>query len=122
MLRVGNYLHVAIRAAGIARQTFDGWMTRGLSGLEADEPYRRLRDRVEQARAEGQARHVALVARAATDDWRAAAWLLERQYPAMWGAVSVRVRAEEPEPQELPTAASDPFAEVDELAERRRGR
>ena len=57
-------------------------------------------------------RLVAHVARAARTNWRAAAWMLERRYPERW------LHGAEPEPV-LPDG-SDPFAEVDELARRRR--
>lgn len=125
-LRVGNYLHVACQAAGIARDTFHGWMERGLSDAPEDAYYRAFRERIEKARAAGQVRHVALISQAATADWRAAAFILERQWPALWGAVSVKMRDDAPpEAQDvLPEApdAADPFAEVDELATRRRDR
>jgi hypothetical protein len=125
MLRAGNYVHVAIRAAGVSRSTFNEWMRRGLSRLKRDRPYRELRERVETAQAEGQVRHVAMVSKAAADDWRAATWLLERQYPALWGGVSVRMRppAEEAgEAEVMVPDEDDPFMEVDELAEARRRR
>lgn len=116
-LRYGNYVTVATRAAGVNWDTFKGWMQRGATG---EEPYAQLKERVERARAEGQVRHVAIVSRAAETDWRASTWLLERQWPEMWGGVSVRVRAEtegQPEVEEL--VETDPFAEFDELADRR---
>lgn len=116
-LRYGNYVTVASRSAGISWATFKVWMVRGREG---EEPYAALRERVEKARAEGQVRLVAIVAKAAETDWRAANWLLERQWPDQWGAVSVRVRAEaeaQPELEEL--TDFDPFSEFDELAERR---
>ena len=55
---------------------------------------------------------VASVERAATHDWRAAAWLLERLNPAKWD----RARRE-PEPTPPRTGL---WAEIDELAARRR--
>jgi hypothetical protein len=119
MLRAGNYLHVAVRAAGIARATFAEWLGRAKSEAPEDEPYRELRDRVERARAVGQTQLVESIAAAAVDDWRAATWLLERQHPTLWGGVSVRVREEAPPPEADLPDADDPFAEVDELAERR---
>jgi hypothetical protein len=51
------------------------------------------------------------VAKAARSSWRAAAWLLERTHPEHWAA------GREPGPAALP---GDVFAEVDELARRRR--
>jgi hypothetical protein len=56
---------------------------------------------------------VASVAYGARENWRAAAWLLERQYPARWASRPREPEAPAPNPQ-------DPFAEVDELAARRR--
>ena|SRR5215831_14406176 len=119
-LRYGNYVTVATRAAGVGWSTFKAWMQRGAAG---EEPYAQLKERVEKARAEGQVRLVAIISRAAETDWRAANWLLERQWPEQWGGVSVRVRTEaedQPEVEEL--TETDPFAEFDELAERRRSR
>ena len=125
MLRAGNYVHVAARAAGISGTTFREWLRRGQSEEEADAPFRAFLERIEQARAEGQSRLVALVAKAAIDDWRAASWLLEREYPHLWGVPSARLRPAVETPTESPAPEpaipeDDPFAEVDELAERRR--
>jgi predicted nucleic acid-binding Zn ribbon protein len=54
------------------------------------------------------------IAQAAAENWRAAAWLLERRWPERWGTS-----------RKPPTASDDvdeldPFREVDELARRRR--
>jgi hypothetical protein len=49
------------------------------------------------------------VARAAQTNWRAAAWILERRYPTRWG-----------HGEREPELSPDPFAQVDELAARRR--
>jgi hypothetical protein len=53
-----------------------------------------------------------LVARAARSNWRAASWLLERRFPERWSARS--------RDELVPLAGDDPFAEVDQLAARRR--
>ncbi|HEU0194118.1 MAG TPA: hypothetical protein VFQ71_07955 [Gaiellales bacterium] len=124
MLRAGNYINVACKAAGLPRRTYTEWMRRGRSGAPADALYRSFRKEVEQARAMGEVRHVAAIASAARKSWQAAAWLLERQYPDRWGRTPMRIR--ESLPPELPATvepeptAPDPFAEIDELAERRR--
>jgi len=60
---------------------------------------------------------VAQVASAAKTNWRAAAWLLERRFPERWGRARRPADDDEPTP---PATEPDPFAEVDELAERRR--
>lgn len=49
---------------------------------------------------------------AAQGNWRAAAWVLERRYPERW--------ARGVEPELTSPRDPDPFAEVDELARRRR--
>jgi hypothetical protein len=63
-------------------------------------------------------RLVGLVAAGAKSNWRAAAFLLERRYPERWGPV----RRPEAEPAPPALNESDPFAEVDMLAARRRAR
>ena len=116
ILSAGGYVQTAVSVAGVAHRTFNDWMARGVSGLPEDEPYRVLRERVEEARGNAETRHVALISRAAAGNWQAAAWLLERQYPERWGRPERRKR------HEPPGVEPDPFAEVDELAEKRRKR
>ena len=101
-LRAGAYVGQAAEAAGIGRSTLDDWMRRGESTAEKDRPYREFREAVEQARAEAETRHVALIAKASARSWQAAAWLLERQYPERWGKPSDRNKGNEVEtkPQE----------------------
>jgi hypothetical protein len=122
MLRAGNYLNVACVAVGITRQTFQEWMTRGKSDEPKDAVFRELRVAVAEARAKGEARNVARIAAAAAENWQAAAWLLERQYPERWGRASVRTRDEAPPPAQPEDPERDAFAEVDELAAARRKR
>jgi hypothetical protein len=126
ILRAGNYLGVALRAVGLHRRTFHDWMKRGTSERERDAEFRVFRERIRKARAEGEVRNVAHIARAAVQSWQAAAWLLERQYPERWARPTTReLRLDEEAPTGTPEASvveDDPFAEVDELAERRRQR
>jgi transposase len=120
VLRVGGYPEAAAEVAGIHAATYYRWMARGeAAGDEPkDAPFRDFRERVEQARAEGETRNVAIIAQAAQTQWQAAAWLLERQFPERWARPAPREHAK-PEPT---TAVDDPFAEVDQLAEVRRRR
>jgi hypothetical protein len=121
LLRAGNYVQQACEAAGVSRRTFYDWWQRGdPAGKESHRaPLRRFRRDCEQATAEAEARQVAVVAGAARQSWQAAAWWLERRYPERWARASQREKdGVEPEL----AAGSDPFAEVDELARRRRER
>jgi hypothetical protein len=70
------------------------------------------------ARVLAEERLIALVAAAAKTNWRAAAFLLERHYPERWAPVP-RSAMESDLP---PPDGDDPFAEVDQLAAKRRAR
>lgn len=117
MLRAGNYDVIACRAVGLSPRTFQHWCQRGTSTAARDEHYRVFRAKVEQARATGEARNVAAIASAARESWQAAAWMLERAYPERWARPSQR-GDDAPAPTKS-VDPGDPFAEVDELAERR---
>ena len=59
--------------------------------------YQKFLSQVEKAQAEAESRDVALIAKAASDDWKAAAWRLERKQPRRYGprvAVSVQQELE----------------------------
>ena len=99
LLRAGNYLDVAARAAGVP----------------LDELPDELRDQLETARAEGEARGIATIAQAARTSWQAAAWLLERQYPDRWGRPAQRA-------DEKPGALTTGPDGLDELASKRDAR
>lgn len=92
LLQAGNYIATALAAIGVRQATFDEWLRRGdPDGTDsADADFRAFRERIEHAQAEGEARNVTLVARAAVTDWKAAAWLLERQAPGRWSRPTSR--------------------------------
>lgn len=119
ILRAGGYDETAAAAAGIPRQRFYDWLRRGdpAGELPENEVFRDFRTAVERARADGEVRNVAMIAQQAQTNWQAAAWLLERRHPERWARPSQR----ETEPRaEGAASPADPFAEVDELAQRRR--
>jgi hypothetical protein len=78
-VRAGLTGQLAAEVAGIGHRTFQRWMVGG------QPEHRRLREAVHGAQAACQADSVARMTLAANrGHWRAAAWLLERQYPEGW--------------------------------------
>jgi transposase len=74
-LRAGNYLETAAAYAAISYQTLNEWRKRFPEFSEA----------VEKARADAEARMVAVIMKAAPVSWQAAAWWLERSFPSRYG-------------------------------------
>ena len=116
-LRAGNYIDTAIAYGGVAKDTYYEWLRRGARATKANDtrdtekPYRDFHDAVEQAIAASEIRDVALIAKAATEQWQAAAWRLERRYPDKWGK---RERHELSGPQGGPVQHA--FIDPNELA------
>lgn len=77
-LRAGVSLTAACAASGVNRKTVYDWRVRGKR--EPASAYGDFRDAIRKARGRGEVRYVACVAKAATEDWRAAAWALEHLY------------------------------------------
>jgi len=126
LFKAGNYIEVALAAAGVPRATFYDWIARGdpAGTAGADRPYREFRAEIDRARAEGEARNVAIIAKAASTSWQAAAWLLERSQPERWDKPSQRQHLRDaPVEAELaegePLQPRDEFTDLDELAKRR---
>jgi hypothetical protein len=85
-LKSGGYKTHAAHAAGISRECLDLWIE---AGREGREPFVRFALECDRARAEDALRNQAIVSAAAVrkieGDWKAAAWLLERKYPKLYG-------------------------------------
>jgi len=82
-LRAGNYLEIAAASAGIAKSTLHAWLRQGARSESG--PYREFSDAVKRAQAEAEVDAVDLISKAANRNWQAAAWRLERKFPARWG-------------------------------------
>jgi len=86
-LSAGCFRIVAAEAAGIHRTTLYGWLERGEADHEAglQTAYASLFAAVLVAEANAEVVAVETIREASPDDWRAAAWYLERRYQDRWG-------------------------------------
>lgn len=84
----GATFETSCEAIGIAASTGWEWLARG-TGRDPDRPstpeFAEFAEALTRARARAEQREVELILRAAEDDWRAAAWMLERRNPARYG-------------------------------------
>jgi len=82
-VRAGNYIETAAVYAGINKTTLYDWLKRGARAKSGK--FREFSNALEKALAEAEVRDVAIIAKAAQEQWQAAAWRLERKYPCRWG-------------------------------------
>ncbi|MGG3737207.1 hypothetical protein [Aeribacillus pallidus] len=82
-VRAGNYMETAAAYAGISKDTLYRWLKQGARAKSGK--YKAFHDAIEKALAEAEVRDVMIIANAATSDWKAAAWRLERKFPDKWG-------------------------------------
>ncbi len=83
-VRIGVPVEAAAASLGVMPATLAAWNERG-KRQEAPGACRELLQAVARAEAACQLHLVALLQRHARNDWRAAAWLLERRWPDEWG-------------------------------------
>ena len=105
--------HAAARA-GIGLSTFMLWMANGREGI-SDGPdganYVELLERIKRAEADAVQRNVVLIQTHARKTWQAAAWWLERRYPADFALRPPGKAGPTPDPVG-PGGASGPFDPV----------
>jgi hypothetical protein len=121
LVRAGTTIDVAAAAVGVNRATLYRWLKAGEKARKGTHT-RELRDRVERARADSESLLVARIGQAASKgSWQAAAWLLERRFPERWMKPTERPLPETPAPAaDERQLDEDPFADVVDLAKRRR--
>jgi hypothetical protein len=108
-VRVGNGFDVAAAFAGIDKTTFHRWMKRGMRAKRG--LYREFYLAVQKASSDAETRALAIVNKAAPEDWRAAAWFLERKSPERWG------RRDRHEVEAKVESTQNPAPGVEELLE-----
>jgi hypothetical protein len=117
-LEAGLFITKACEAVGLGETTFFSWL-RGTAPR-----HRQFQARIARARAKAEGDALVCVKRAARDDWRAAAWFLERSFPESWGPQRMnpdtwgsqpprRVEVTGPEGGPVPVAAAAGVFEID---------
>lgn len=79
-IEAGTPLKYAATYAGLGESTVHRWMQQA-GGPDPDPQFVEFREAVQRAQARSVTRLVAIVTRAADQDWRAAKWLLETRAP-----------------------------------------
>lgn len=93
LIRAGNYQETAARAAGVSPSSFYAWMAEGDKAAQKggrlnakEKACLEFSEAVKAAKAEAEARAVAIINKAAMDGtWQAAAWYLERTAAERFG-------------------------------------
>jgi hypothetical protein len=76
----------ACNAVGINEQTLYNWINRGKEAKRSTNQYYGFLEDYKKAKSKSVVRNVAVIEKYARDkDWKAAAWLLERRYPDLFG-------------------------------------
>ena len=91
------YIETLVDSLGIEKKTYYNWYNRGEAEARRMEEEGEVEPRpdealylqffaaVKKAIADGAIAATALINRAAQESWQAAAWLLERRFPELWG-------------------------------------
>lgn len=104
-IRAGLPYHLAAEAAGISEATFHKWQ-RGVFPRGVDPQMKQqFVEELTRARGESALRLIGIVTKAAPDDWRAAAWILERRFRESFGRNIVEVTGEDGGPLQVDVAA-----------------
>ena len=94
VLRIGNYVKTTCGYLGVSEATWYSWINDGEAALKKEELGIELTDNetkkleflksIKKAQDEAVVRNLQLIQTAAKSNWQAAAWTLERRYPAMF--------------------------------------
>jgi hypothetical protein len=95
----GNTRHDAAEYAGIGESTLRAWLARGKR--QRCGKFRELLAAIKKAEADAVVRNVAIIQKAASKTWQAAAWWLERKRANDWSAGRDLVRQLAKEVKEL---------------------
>lgn len=111
LIKLGVPPLTAAVSKGIKEEEFVEWMRRGETNATGDYRYARFYDAVSSSQADAESLLVGRIRSAATDNWQAAAWLLERLFPERY----VRRSVSNPDASPGTPGQPDPFAGVDKV-------
>lgn len=94
-VKAGAYVTHAANACGIETCTFYKWLERGSD--EPDSIYGLFRTEMMKAYSSAAIRNELIIQRAAPDDWKAAAWWLEKTFPDIYSKNKVSVEVSGPD-------------------------
>lgn len=121
MLRAGNYIETACRAAGITSKTFRNWRRAHREGQVSAIPYAKFFEDLDKAIAEGETTHLNAIELAAkSGQWQAAAWVLERRHPRRWGRRDV-IEVMGVKDKDLSKLSDEDLAKIQAKVKRSRG-
>jgi hypothetical protein len=86
-VRLGMSYERASARVGISDATLRNWVKRDEEGVRA---YAGVVEALQKARADGETRLLARIVKAAEEDWKAAAWILERRHPESYARIERR--------------------------------
>jgi hypothetical protein len=90
-LKVGAFKRHAAEAAGVSEDAINQWLKRGAAGEKA---FVQFFNDVRTTQGEDAVRMASVITRAAVkNDWKAAAWVLERKYPKLYGRAGLEAAA-----------------------------
>jgi hypothetical protein len=112
----GQSLRRAAGELGVSPRTAGRWLDQGLVERASEEPIALPLELTERL-ASAEPGLAAVILRAARSDWRAALALLERLNPQVWRLPQLRQ-----EQQPRPKTTGGVWAEIDELAQKRRAK
>ena len=84
-VRAGLPYHLAAEAAGVSASTFHAWQAGQFPRGSGPALKVEFSESLKKAKAQGAYRLLALINRAADQQWTAAAWILERRYSGDFG-------------------------------------
>lgn len=82
-IEVGATYELAAQFGGVVYTTFNDWMKRGEDAKSGR--FYEFYNAIKAAEGKAAIKWLALIDKAATDSWQAAAWKLERRYPETFG-------------------------------------